>query len=218
MKGCPYTRAGRLVFLPVWKAVRPLFKALVKIEAEGLERVPEGPCIVAANHRSNLDPPVLNAVFPEPLFFLAKEELFKGPLGLVMPHLRTLPVRKGLQDAKTLERALELLSRGCKLAIFPEGMRAPPGTFLRPKPGVGLLAVKSGMPVLPVLIEGTDRVLPRGAYVPRPHRGVRVVVGEPLSFKGLPHKKEVYREVAERVMEAVKALAAREPARTGKPP
>jgi len=187
--------------------VRPLLRRLLKLEVVGLERVPEGPCIVAANHRSNLDPPVLNAVFREPLYFLAKEELFKPPLGWVMRHLRTLPVSKRAGDVKVLEETVKLLKGGCKVGIFPEGKRAPAGTFLKPKPGVGLLAVKSGFPVLPVLIEGTDLILPKGALLPRPGPSVRVVVGEPVSYAGLPERVRVFKEVAQDIMERIKALS-----------
>jgi len=172
-----------------------------------MERIPEGPCIVAANHRSNLDPPVLNLVFEEPLYFLAKEELFKPPLGWVMRHLRTLPVSKRTEDLKVLEETVRLLKRGCKVGIFPEGMRAPAGTFLKPKPGVGLLAVRSGFPVLPVLIEGTDLLLPKGALFPKLGRPVKVVVGEPVSYAGLPERVKVFKEVAQDIMERIKALS-----------
>ncbi len=205
--GCPLTFLGRYVLLPAWKGILPLFRRVLRLEVSGLENIPDEPCIVAANHRSNLDPPVLNAVFGEPLFFLAKEELFRPPLGWVMKHMRALPVRKSAGDLEILEYTIELLREGCRVGIFPEGARARPGEFLRPKPGVGLLAVKSGFPVLPVYIEGTDRILPRGALVPRLGHPVRVVIGKAKRYDYLEGNVRVFKKVALEIMEEIKALA-----------
>ncbi|NPA33055.1 MAG: 1-acyl-sn-glycerol-3-phosphate acyltransferase, partial [Aquificae bacterium] len=170
---------GEKVLFPLWKGIRPLFSGLLGVEVIGRENIPEGPCIVASNHRSHLDPPVLNAVFPEPLYFLAKEELFRPPLGWLIRNLRALPVRKSAGDLSVLEECLRILGSGCKVCIFPEGRRVERGSFGRPKPGVGFLAIRSGYPVLPVYVHGTDEILPVGSAFPRPKRGVKVVIGKP---------------------------------------
>ncbi len=203
---CPLTPVGRFLIAPLCPVAKPLFRGIFRVSAHGLENVPkEGPYIVASNHRSHLDPPVLNSVFPEPLVFLAKEELFKPPLGWIIRHMRAVPIRRGTGDLDTLEMTLELLRRGCKICIFPEGTRARPGEFLRPKPGVGLLAVKSGVPVIPVLIEGTDRVFPRGSRFPKPGPRIEVFIGRPRSFENYPDNLKGYRKVALEIMEEIKS-------------
>ena len=203
---CRYTFLGKYLLLPAWRGVRPLFRKLLKLEVIGLENVPASPCIVASNHRSNLDPPVLNAVFSEPLFFLAKEELFKPPLGWILRHMRAIPVRRSASDIETLERVINILRKGCKVGIFPEGTRASPGEFLKPKPGVGLLAVRSGFPVLPVYIHGTDEILPRGAIFPKFGTSVKVVIGKPKVYKNLEPNLKNFRRVALDIMEEIRKL------------
>ncbi len=207
---CPLTPVGRFLIAPLCPIAKPIFRNVFKISVHGIENIPkEGPYIVASNHRSHLDPPVLNSVFPEPLVFLAKEELFKPPLGWIIRHMRAVPIRRGSGDVETLEMVLELLHRGCKVAIFPEGTRADPGKFLRPKPGVGLLAVKSGVPVVPVLIEGTDRVFPRGGKFPRPGPRIDVFIGKPRRFSAYQDNLKGYRQAAIEIMEEIKSLLPR---------
>lgn len=205
--GCPVSTFARLFLKPLCPTARRLFRGLFRIEVYGLENLPEGPCLVASNHRSHLDPPVLNSVFPEPLRFLAKEELFKVPiLGRLLPHMGAIPVKRGSGDLQVLELTLELLRKGCKVCIFPEGTRANPGQFLKPKPGVGLLAVKSQKPVLPVYIEGTDMVFPRGAKFPKPGHPIRVFIGKSKVYFEEDNLRG-YRRVAQDIMESIIELA-----------
>ncbi|WPM31789.1 lysophospholipid acyltransferase family protein [Hydrogenobacter sp. T-2] len=204
---CPVSRFSKIFLAPFCPSVKRAFRSLFRIEAYGLENIPKEPCIVVSNHRSHLDPPVLNSVFPEPLRFLAKEELFKVPiLGKLLPHMGALPVKRGSGDLEVLELALELMHFGCKVGIFPEGTRADPGEFLRPKLGVGLLAIKSQRPVLPVYIEGTDKVFPRGAKFPKPGHPIRVFIGKSKVYYDEDNLKG-YRRVAEDIMESIKELA-----------
>lgn len=203
---CSYTLLGRFLFLPLWKGVKPLFRRFFRIEIVGIENIPTGACIVASNHRSNLDPPVLNTVFSEPLYFLAKEELFRPPLGWFIKHMRAIPVKKSASDWETLERVINVLKGGCKVGIFPEGTRANPNEFLRPKPGVGLLAIKSGFPVLPVYIHGTDEVLPRGASIPKLGVPIKVVIGKPKVYKDIEPNMKNFRKVALEIMDEIVKL------------
>ncbi len=184
--------------------VKPIFRTVFRIKVTGLENIPSEACIVAANHRSHLDPPVLNAVFPEPLIFIAKEELFRAPLlGKFLPHMGAIPVKRGSGDMQALELSLSFLEKGCKVCIFPEGSRANPGEFLRPKLGVGILAIKSKKEVLPVYIDGTDKVMPRGKSFPKPGPIIRVIIGKPKDYS----KENNYKEVAIKIMEEIKALS-----------
>jgi len=206
MDKCPLSPIGTYIFLPLWKLIKPFFKGFLRLEVIGQENIPKYPCIVAANHRSYLDPPVLNAVFPEPLFFLAKEDLFKPPLGWLIKHMRTLPVKRNINDILILEESLKLLQSGCKICIFPEGRRVEPGQFGRPKPGLGFLAIKSGFPVLPVYIHGTDKILPRGAIIPKPIAKVKVVIGKPKEFKGIEPTVKNFKKVSFEIMEEIHKL------------
>ncbi len=203
---CGYTSVGKYLLLPAWRYVKPVFRKILRIEVLGLENVPKGACIVASNHRSNLDPPVLNAVFPEPLFFLAKAELFRFPLGLILRHMRAIPVKRSISDLETLERVINILRGGCKVGIFPEGTRAGRGKFLKPKPGVGFLAVRSGFPVLPVYIHGTDEILPRGAIIPKLGYKVKVIIGKPKVYEGLEPNLKNFKVVAEDIMGEIRRL------------
>ena len=205
----PTTPFGETFLKPLCPTAISLFKKLFNIKVYNTENIPtSGSYIVASNHRSHLDPPVLNSAFPEPLVFLAKEELFKPPLGWVIRHMRAVPLKRGSGDLDTLEMSLDFLRQGYKVAIFPEGTRAKPGEFLRPKVGVGLLAIKGGVPVVPVRIEGTGDVFPRGAKFPKPGHPIDVVVGKPLSFEGYEDNLKSYRKVALEIMEAIKSLNA----------
>jgi len=201
---CIDTTLAKYVLAPLWSKVKPIFRKMFNIEVVGLENIPSEPCIVASNHRSHLDPPVLNAVFPEPLIFIAKEELFKVPLlGRLLPHMGAIPIKRGAGDLQSLELALKFLDQGCKVCIFPEGSRANPGQFLRPKPGVGFLVVKSRRKVLPVYVGGTDKVMPRGKKLPKPGPPMRVIIGEPKDYS---FEKD-YKEIALKIMEDIKALS-----------
>lgn len=204
---CPISTFAKFFLAPFCPITKSIFRKVFKIEVYGLENIPQSPCIVASNHRSHLDPPVLNAVFPQNLWFLAKEELFKIPiLGRLLPHMGALPVKRGSGDLEVLELAMELMHFGCKVCIFPEGTRARPGEFLKPKLGVGLLAIKSQRPVLPVYIEGTDIVFPKGAKFPKPGHPIRVFIGKGKVYNGEENPRE-YRRVAEEIMESIKELA-----------
>ncbi len=204
---CPVSRLAKVFLAPLCPTVKRVFRSLFRVEAFGLENIPSEPCIVASNHRSHLDPPVLNSLFPEPLRFLAKEELFRVPvIGKILPHMGALPVRRGSGDLEVLELALELMHFGCKVCIFPEGTRANPGQFLKPKLGVGFLAIKSQRPILPVYIEGTDKVFPKGAKLPKPGHPIRVFIGKSRVYHEEDNLKG-YRRVAEDIMESIKELA-----------
>ena len=207
-RGCPVSYLGRFVLSPFCPITKRLFKKIFRIEAYGVENIPEGPCLVLSNHRSHLDPPVLNSVFPEPIRFLAKEELFKIPLlGKLLPHMGAIPVKRGSGDVKVLEMALELLHKGCKVGVFPEGTRANPGEFLKPKLGAGLIAIKSGKPVLPVYIGGTDVVMPRGVKFPKPGHPIKVVIGKAFYMSNLEDSPKGYRIAVNAIMERIKELS-----------
>ena len=186
----------------LWFKVRPTLKKLLKIEVEGVENIPEkGGCIVASNHRSNLDPFVLNIISPRPIFFMAKEELFKIPIfNWFIKKAGAFPVRRNGRDIKAMKRALSLLKEGHCIGIFPEGRRAKPGEFGKPQSGVGLLVSKIDVPVIPVKIDGTDIVYPVGSKFPKIGKSViKIKVGNPLTI----NRELEYRNISNHIMEQI---------------
>jgi 1-acyl-sn-glycerol-3-phosphate acyltransferase len=156
-----------------------------------------------------LDPPLVGGSAPRPVCFMAKEELFRIPLfGRLIRALNARPVRRDGSDMRALKTSLTLLEEGRALLVFPEGTRGVEGAPPREaRPGVGMLAVLSGAPVVPVFVSGSGAALPRGRALPRPHK-VRVTFGPPLTFKraGDDGRKEAYREAAREMMRAIAQL------------
>jgi 1-acyl-sn-glycerol-3-phosphate acyltransferase len=182
---------------------------LCRHRAVGTEHVPRtGPLLLAANHVSLLDPPLVGVSAPRPLQFMAKAELFRIPLfGALIRRLNAYPVERAGADASALRHALLLLQEGKALLVFPEGTRGREGEPLRQgRPGTGMLVARSEAPVVPVYIQGSGYVLPRGAR--RPRRGpVTVRFGPPLRFergRGKPR----YQEITDRIMAAIDRLRA----------
>jgi 1-acyl-sn-glycerol-3-phosphate acyltransferase len=150
----------------------------------GCANIPRsGPAIIAANHRSFLDPFVIACMARRPMYYVAKREVFEiHPLiSWLVRALGGFPVDRGHGDRDTIRTAKELLARGELVLIFPEGTRTRPGPLGRARRGVGRLALESGAPVVPVAVIGTEAV--RRGWRIRPHR-VRARAGRPLRF---PH-------------------------------
>jgi 1-acyl-sn-glycerol-3-phosphate acyltransferase len=184
---------------------------LCRYRCPGRQNVPaEGPFILASNHISYADPPLLSLATRRPVSFVAKEELFRfRPFGALIGALNAFPVRRGTADRAAIRRAIAVLRAGRGLVIFPEGMRSHDGNLLQPELGIGMIALRSGAPIVPVGLVGTDRVMPRGLPVFLPRR-FEVRVGEPLTFPELCAKghwrREDYEEVAARTMGAIAEL------------
>ncbi|HEV8673422.1 MAG TPA: lysophospholipid acyltransferase family protein [Methylomirabilota bacterium] len=196
----------------LYALVKPVVFGLLRLvfgfRTTGTERVPaQGAVILAANHVSFLDPPVVGAGAPRPLDFMAKAELFRIPLlGPLIRALNAHPVEREGADAGALRHALLLLRQGRALLVFPEGTRGTPGTLGRGRPGAGMLAAHSEAPVVPVYVRGTGEVLPRGAT--RPRRGrITVVYGAPLRFTR-SRGKQRYQEISDQIMAAIGRLKA----------
>ena len=193
-----------------------LMRLLFRLSSRGVEHVPAtGPVLLVANHASFLDPPLVGGVVPRQVSFMAKEELFRVPgLGALIRRLNARPVRRDGADAGALRTSLRVLQDNGVLLVFPEGTRGPEGTLREPKPGVGMLAVLSGAPVVPVLIEGSGRAWPRGRRLPRPAK-VTVTFGPPKVFerKDAEGRKTDYEAVSREMMAAIGRLMGGEASR-----
>src|SRR5215472_362013 len=179
------------------------------LRVTGLEHVPAtGPALLVSNHQSILDPPLIGGATPRQIFFLAKAELFQIPLfGRLIRALHARPVRREGSDPSALKTAARLLEEGKALLVFPEGTRSIDGRLGEAKPGIGMLAVVSGAPVIPAYISGTLESLPKGAIRPRRSQ-VSVRFGPALHFKALTgeRRKERYRDAANEMMRAITQL------------
>src|SRR5665213_243193 len=173
--------ANPIIYWFVRLTFQPFFRLYFRMTRVGLEHVPKhGPVIIAANHRSFLDPFVIACMARRPMYYVAKQEVFKfSVVAWLLSALGAFPVRRGAGDADMITTAKAILARGDIVLIFPEGTRTRPGALGRPRRGVGRLALETGVPVVPVAVIGTDAIR-RGCRI-RPHR-VRLRAGPPLRF------------------------------------
>jgi glycerol-3-phosphate dehydrogenase (NAD(P)+) len=191
-----------VVYWVVRAVVQPVFHVYFRMARTGRRHIPDGPVIVAANHRSFLDPFIIGCCIRRPVYFVAKRELFERRLqGWVLNALGAFPVRRGESDEESVRTALELLERGEAVVIFPEGTRIRSGSLGSPKRGVGRLALEGGAPVVPIAVTGTDRT--RRGWLIRPAR-VSVRCGRPLTFPRVSKPSSALaREVTERIWPCV---------------
>lgn len=158
---------------------------LTGFRVSGLRNVPRsGPLIVVANHLHNIDPLVVAVALPRPLHIMAKAELFRIPvLGSLLDLSGAFPVERGRADRRAIRRAEATLAQGLAFGIFPEGTRSVTGAMMKPLAGAALIALRSGAPVLPVAVTGTEYLPVNGSKAPkrRYRRSVRVTIGEPFT-------------------------------------
>ena len=165
-----------------------IFQLLFRAKTYGKENLPaEGPVILAANHMSNWDPPLLATFLPRPVSYMAKIELFEHPIfGAAIRRCHAFPVKRGAADRGAIKAAINVLKQGRVLGLFPEGTRSRTGKMRKAEAGVGLIAALTGAPVVPAAILGTDKIFANGGLLPR----LTVIVGTPRTFTGDRRKKE----------------------------
>lgn len=163
--------------------VRQILRVVARCSVEGAGNVPgTGPLLLVANHLNLIDPPVLGALLPRRITFMAKEELFGVPVvGWVVKWYGAFAVRRGQADRQALRSAVEVLERGGVLGMFPEGTRSKTGKLGPAHPGAALIAILARAPVLPVSIDGTDKVRSPLSLLARPRIVIRI--GEPFELR-----------------------------------
>ena len=150
--------------------VRPICNAAQKVSLRtfsgltvtGMDRVPaNGPLILVANHQSNIDPPLIGAIFPRRVWFLAKESIFHNPVAnWFLRSWGAFPLRRGETDVRAIRWVMDMLSQGQVVMLFPEGTRNP-GAMRKVHSGVAQLAMKMNVPLVPIGITGNRKVQQR---------------------------------------------------------
>ena len=193
--------------------IQSLCRAILKANSGGIEvinrdkRIESGGAIIAANHASYLDPPIVACAYDCALSYLARSTLFKGLGGWLYPRLNAIPIDRDNADLKSMKTILRELRDGHRILMFPEGTRSEDGALQSAKAGIGMLVAKSGVPVQPVRIFGGYEAWPRGGKY-RTHR-IRVVIGDPVVFaeEDLHEKsRESYQRLADQLMKAIGEL------------
>jgi len=171
------------------------------------EYVPDkGAVLIAASHRSFLDPPMVGITCKRPVHYMARHDLFKVPIiGPAIKNLNAYPVKRGTVDRGALEKTWSLLEEGEAVLIFPEGTRSKDGELQKPFAGIGMLVHKAKIPVVPCYLAGTYETFSRKMKFPYPGK-VIVMYGKPLDFSNYytqPGSREIYEKIAEEIMAAI---------------
>jgi len=203
-------------YLAGWLAFRTFYKLYFRARFYNPERVPlQGPVILASNHASFLDPPLVGAGLKRDINYLARENLFRFPvIGALLRSWNTVPVDREGGGAAGLRAILDRLLAGGAIILFPEGTRTRDGELHPARSGIGLTVIKSSAPVVPVRVFGTFEAYGPHLRVPRPYP-IAVKYGRPLFFEELrlearscpkPRLKAIYQEVSDQLMLAIAAL------------
>ena len=201
---------------------RVVFTLYNRLEVRGLDKVPPGMSfIVASNHASYIDPPLLGGVFPGRLRYLAKESLFRNPvMGFLISTLGAVSVKRedSQRAGAVMKIMLARLALGESFLIFPEGTRSSDGKLLPLESGAAFLSVKSGVPLLPVYISGSSDVMPPHRFFPRPAK-VRVTFGDPIfpdnAIEGEKQRREAVKDALEKALHSLERVSADDRSRKG---
>src|SRR5215470_11579559 len=199
-----------------WCFFRTVYKFYFGWRVYNPERVPlKGPVILASNHASFIDPPLVGAGVRRGINYLARQSLFRFPVvGWVLHRWNSVPVDREGGGAKGLKAILDRLLDGGAIILFPEGTRTRDGKLQPARSGIGLTVIKSTAPVVPVRVFGTFEAYGRTMRWPRPRR-LMVKYGQPMPFADLraeakvcskPRLKEIYQQVADQIMAAIAKL------------
>ena len=186
------------------------FKIFHRFRVSGLEHVPsDGAFLLASNHVSFFDPPALGCRVPRDLHYFARKSLFKGLLGQLITAFNSIPVDRGSSDVSSFKKALKVLDKGSPLLVFPEGTRSLDGSLQAAKAGVGLIAIKASVPVLPARVIGGFEILGKGCKWPKIGKRLTIVYGPLLQIETLdsgPKTAKRSQIVADAIMEAIGKL------------
>ncbi|MFB6347345.1 MAG: lysophospholipid acyltransferase family protein [bacterium] len=192
---------------------RPFLSIYFRHQTHGVDNIPDtSGAVIATNHASNLDPPLIGADVPRPLFTMAKKSLHETPgLGYLIRSLHSFPVRRGVLDTTALRTAVELLQSGNLVLMFPEGTRSSDGRLQEARPGVGKIVAEAGATVVPGYVSGTHRAMGKGSVFPKPVK-TSVTFGDPLKFDDILNTETDrgdYEAISESIMDSIRSIKAR---------
>lgn len=204
----------KLVYQFMIKVVLPLTSKIFVKKINNPENLEEGKAfIVASNHASFLDPLILTSIFflkfNKKIYFIGKEEVFENLIiRLVQEAMGTIPLYKKDKGKSALKAAERYLRKGRIIGIFPEGERSYDGKLIRAKTGVARLAISARVPVLPVAIKGTNKLMGRGTIIPKFKKEATVNIGKFLIFDNYGKKvsKRQYRLITNKIIKNMKTL------------
>ncbi len=218
MTGPPRTSptAMPVIYRSCRLVLKVFFRVYFRLRISGAGQVPaEGPVILASNHASYVDPPMVGVGVERMCNYLARENLFRFPVfGWWLREVGVVPVDRDGGSAAGLRTILGRLRQGAAILLFPEGTRTRDGQLQPARRGIGLMVVKSGAPVVPVHVSGSYDAWGRQYWLPRPHR-VNIRFGALLRFEAQVAEaqtcskerlKELYQEVSDQIMEAIASL------------
>jgi len=190
-----------------WFGIRNVFGFFKMGKSSGLENIPtHGGVIIASNHISYFDPPILGSYIPREVHYLAKWELFKIKIfGSFLRSVNAIPIKRTVIDRQALMESLEILKLGKALLVFPEGTRNLRARLLPPKLGVGKLALEAGVPIVPAHIANSQK--PTRAFLSG--KPIEVKFGPPIPkswLEQVPKDKEGYKSVVAEIMQRIKKL------------
>ena len=200
MKVCPFwfhiVRLFSLTF----------FKFFHSFRTSGADNLPPGPLILAPNHASYLDPPATGCGLFRVTYYLARHTLFKPPIASwLLPSIGSIPVNQSSPGPSSLKNIFEVFKNKGTLVLFPEGQRTFDGNLRKAEPGIGMIAARANVPVVPVHIIGSREAMPRNGRW-HPFRPIRVVYGKPMCFTGDPKSREDFQKFADEIMSAISKL------------
>ncbi|MES2996753.1 MAG: lysophospholipid acyltransferase family protein [Verrucomicrobiota bacterium] len=193
-----------------WITFGSAFRSVFGMRVKNREKlITDGPVLIASNHQSFLDPPLIGNLYQEGISYLARKSLFRGFGAWLYPRWKAIPVDQDKPEMASLKTVIKLLKEGEKVLIFPEGARTDDGTLQEAAPGIGLIAAKSGAVIQPVRIAGAREALPRGSARIRFSR-ITVTIGDPIRLSAEELKaaksKDDYVRITQRIMAAIKQL------------
>lgn len=199
----------RWIYWLGWMSFGAAFRTIFGLRIIGEENlITAGPVLIASNHQSFLDPPLIGNLYKTEIAYLARKTLFVGLGAWVYPRWNAIPVDQDRPDMGSLKTIIRLLKEGDRVLVFPEGERTIDGEIGPAAPGIGLVAVKSGAVIQPVRISGARDALPRGSGKIRFAR-ITVSVGKPIYLTDDDTKgdaKVCYDRIAKRIMAAIAEL------------
>lgn len=184
--------------------LRLLFSVLFRWEISGTKNIPlKGGVIVAANHISLWDPPVLGSALPREVHFMAKQSLFTIPvLGYIITKLNAFPITRGAADRLAIRTTMDILSKGQLVGMFPEGTRSKTGELGKAKQGVATIALHTGSTIVPAAIIGTNKIFKKDNFLPK----IKVKFGNPIIIDKAKRDKDYIEKISNEMMQEIALL------------